>query len=79
MPDFEMSKSDQVNRIDSHVILRRGASEIVFAHMRQSSVSVMPNDLVNVADVLGRSPIPVHRPSRICTSTLSAPHLMVRR
>lgn len=53
MPDFDVPDSDQVNRLGNHVILRCGAVEIVFAHMRQGSVSVAPGDVVAGGDRLG--------------------------
>ena len=53
MPDFEVPKSDQVNRLGNHVILRCGEAEIVFAHMRQGSVTVAAGDRVAVDDRLG--------------------------
>jgi hypothetical protein len=54
MPDFEVSQSDQVNRLGNYVILRCGGAEIVFAHMRQGSVSVAPGDQVATGDRLGQ-------------------------
>ena len=54
MPDFEVPENDQVNRLGNHVILRCGEAEIVFAHMRQSSVTVEPGDRVRVGDLLGQ-------------------------
>ncbi len=52
-PDFEVPKQDTVNRLGNHVILRCGDAEIVFAHMRQGSVSVAPGDVVALGDRLG--------------------------
>ena len=54
MPDFEVPNNDQVNRLGNHVILRCGETEIVFAHMRQSSVTVEPGDRVGEGDLLGQ-------------------------
>ena len=53
MPDFEVPQQDPVNRLGNHVILRCGEAEIVFAHMRQGSVSVAPGDVAAVGDRLG--------------------------
>ena len=78
MPDFEVPDSDQVNRLGNHVILRCGDAEIVFAHMRQGSVRVAPGEMVATGDRLARSAIPAPRPSRICTSTPSAPRPRAR-
>jgi hypothetical protein len=54
LPDFDVPASDQVNRLGNHVILRCGAVEIVFAHMRQGSVSVAAGDRLAVGDPLGQ-------------------------
>jgi len=53
MPDFDVPKADMVNRLGNHVILRCDAAEIVFAHMRQGSVTVAPGDWVATGDRLG--------------------------
>jgi hypothetical protein len=53
MPDFDVPNEDAVNRLGNHVILRCGEAEIVFAHMRQGSVMVMPGNQVSVGDRLG--------------------------
>lgn len=53
MPDFEVPNEDRVNRLGNHVILRCGDAEIVFAHMRQSSIAVATGDMVTVGDRLG--------------------------
>lgn len=53
MPDFEVPDMDPVNRLGNHVILRCGAAEIVFAHMRRGSVAVVPGAVVAVGDRLG--------------------------
>ena len=53
MPDYEVPKSDQVNRLGNHVILRCGEVGIVLAHMRQRSVTVAPGDRVAVGARLG--------------------------
>lgn len=53
MPDFKVPNEDSVNRLGNHVIVRCGVAEIVFAHMRQGSVEVMPGDQVAAGDRLG--------------------------
>ena len=53
MPDFEVPNQDTVNRLGNHVILRCGGAEIVFAHMREGSVTVAPGDRVSVGDRVG--------------------------
>lgn len=53
MPDFEVPNQDPVNRLGNHVILRCGAAEIVFAHMRHGSVTVTPGERVSVGGRLG--------------------------
>ena len=53
LPDFDVPNEDPVNRLGNHVILRCGAAEIVFAHMRQGSVAVSMGDQVAVGDRLG--------------------------
>ena len=53
MPDFEVPNQDTVNRLGNHVILRCGGAEIVFAHMREGSVTVAPGDRVNVGERVG--------------------------
>jgi hypothetical protein len=53
MPDFAVPQQDPVHRLGNHVILRCGDAEIVFAHMRRGSVSVVPGDVVGVGDRLG--------------------------
>ncbi|KJS37203.1 MAG: hypothetical protein VR74_09660 [Hyphomonas sp. BRH_c22] len=53
MPDFEVPNEDRVNRLGNHVILRCGDFEIVFAHMRQGSVTVAPGDQLMPGDRLG--------------------------
>jgi hypothetical protein len=53
MPDFDVPQQDPVNRLGNHVILRCGDAEVVFAHMRQGSVSVGAGDMVAVGDRLG--------------------------
>lgn len=53
LPDFEIPDQDTVNRLGNHVILRCGEAEIVFAHMRQDSLSVAPGDDVVVGQRLG--------------------------
>jgi len=52
-PDFEVPKEDPVNRLGNHVILRCGDAEIVFAHMRQGSVTVAPGERVATGARLG--------------------------
>ena len=54
MPDFEVPQNDQINRLGNHVILRCGDAEIVFAHMRHRSVSVIRGDRVRTGDPLGQ-------------------------
>jgi len=53
MPDFGVPQQDPVNRLGNHVILRCGAVEIVFAHLRQGSLAVGPGDSVAAGDRLG--------------------------
>lgn len=53
MPDFEVPNRDTVNRLGNHVILRCGAAEIVFAHMRKGSLSTAPGEKMAVGDRLG--------------------------
>ncbi len=53
MPDFQVPEQDPVNRLGNHVILRCGEAEIVFAHMRNASVSLAPGDIVAEGDHLG--------------------------
>lgn len=55
MPDFEVPEQDPVNRLGNHVVLRCGEAEIVFAHMRNGSVSVVPGDTVAGGDRLGET------------------------
>lgn len=55
MPDFNVPHSDQVNRLGNHVILRCGAVEIVFAHMRHGHVDVMRGDVLAEGDRLGEA------------------------
>ena len=52
-PDFEVPNEDPVNRLGNHVILRCGDAEIVFAHMRQGSVTVAPGERVSTGARLG--------------------------
>ena len=52
-PDFEVRRSDRIDRLGNHVILRCGGVEIVFAHMRQGRVSVAPDARVETGDRLG--------------------------
>ncbi len=52
-PDFEVPEQDTVNRLGNHVILRCGEAEIVLAHMRQGSITLVPGDRVAVGDRLG--------------------------
>lgn len=44
---------DSVNRLGNHVILSCGEAEIVLAHMRQGSVTVVPGDGVSTGERLG--------------------------
>ncbi|MDF0603677.1 M23 family metallopeptidase [Psychromarinibacter sp. C21-152] len=53
MPDFEVPEQDPVNRLGNHVILRCSEAEIVFAHMRNGSLSVVSGDIVAEGDRLG--------------------------
>lgn len=53
MPDFEVPNEDTVNRLGNHVIQRCGEAEIIFAHMRNGSVSVAAGDDLAVGDRLG--------------------------
>lgn len=53
MPDLQVPGQDEVNRLGNHVILRCGTAEIVLAHMRQGSVTVVPGDGVTVGELLG--------------------------
>lgn len=53
MPDFQVPQRDQVNRLGNHVILRCGELEIVFAHLRQGSITVTRRDRVETGDPLG--------------------------
>ena len=55
MPDFPVPQMDPVNRLGNHVILRCGAVEIVFAHMREGSLSVATGDTVADGDRLGEA------------------------
>ena len=52
-PDFRVPEQDPVNRLGNHVILSCGATEIVFAHMRNGSLSVVKGDIVAEGDRLG--------------------------
>lgn len=53
MSDFEVPNEDPVNRLGNHVILRCDEVEIVLAHMRESSVTVVPGEQVAEGDRLG--------------------------
>ncbi|PSN17832.1 peptidase M23 [filamentous cyanobacterium CCP5] len=53
MPDLRVPKEDLVNRLGNHVILRCEGAHIVFAHMRQGSISVAPGDVLTTGDRLG--------------------------
>lgn len=53
MPDFDVPHEDPVNRLGNHVILQCGDAEIVLAHMRRNSVTVVPGDAMSVGDRLG--------------------------
>lgn len=53
LPDFKPPDKDTLNRLGNHVILRCGAAEIVFAHMRRDSITVARGDSVAVGDFLG--------------------------
>lgn len=53
MPDFEVPNEDSVNRLGNHVIMRCGAAEIVFAHMRHGSLTVAPGDQLAAGDRIG--------------------------
>jgi hypothetical protein len=52
-PDFDVPQQDSINRLGNHVILRCGEAEIVLAHMRQGSVTVVPGDTVSTGERLG--------------------------
>lgn len=54
-PDFRVPDLDPVNRLGNHVILRCNEVEIVFAHMREGSVRVVPGDIVAEGDHLGEA------------------------
>ena len=52
-PDFRVPDQDPINRPGNHVILRCGAVEIVFAHMRQGSLTVTLGQSVTTGNLLG--------------------------
>lgn len=52
-PDFQVPEQDPVNRLGNHVILHCGEAEIVFAHLRNASLSVASGDIVAEGDRLG--------------------------
>jgi hypothetical protein len=52
-PDFQVPDQDPINRLGNYVILRCGDVEIVFAHMREGSLTVSPGQSVTTGAVLG--------------------------
>lgn len=53
MPDFQVPAMDPINRLGNHVILRCGNVEIVFAHMRNRSLTVATGERVTTGERLG--------------------------